>query len=101
MTPPVTYLAIFYDKIHPKTSYYAMHKRISEKQWTNLVDGNPDKEVELRQNEDAPMVKYKILEHRTFQIFTTMENCMYAVFDIEKVKKQVDIFNNQNLSVNR
>lgn len=69
-----------------------MYKRMSERQWTNLVDGHSGKEVELRQNEDAPMVKYKILEHRTFQIFNSVENVMYAVFDIEKVKKQASIF---------
>lgn len=101
MSVPVSFVAVFYDKALPKNTFYAMHKKISENQWTNLLDGIEGKQVELRQNDDAPMVKYKILEHRTFQIFNSVENVMYAIFDIEKVKPQKDIFNNKNLSVNR
>jgi hypothetical protein len=92
MSVPVSFVTVFYDKAHPKTSYYAMYKRVNERQWTNLTDGISGKEVELRQNDDAPIVKYKILEHRTFQIFNSVENVMYAIFDIEKVKKQSSIF---------
>jgi len=101
MAIPTTFITVFYDKAHPKTTYYAMHKRVAEKQFLNLIDGIPGKEVELRQNDEAPIVKYKILEHRTFQIFNSVENVMYAIFDIEKVKANKNIFNNKNLSVNR
>jgi len=80
------YIAIFYDRTLPKTYYYAMYKRVSEKTWANLLDGVMPKEVELRQNDEAPIIKYRVVEHRTFQIFTMLENQMYAVFDCERIK---------------
>ena len=92
MNIPVTFVAVFYDKAYPKNTYHAMYKRVNEKQWTNLLDGIDGKTVELRKNEEAKLEKYKVLEHRTFNMFSSVENVMYAVFDIEKLKPMTDIF---------
>lgn len=92
MNLTATYYAIFYDNNLPKTTAYAMYKRIPESQFINLLDGFGTKEVVLRQSEDAEMIKYRIVDHRTFNVFNTIENSMYAVFDCERVKAQKDIF---------
>ena len=86
------YYAIFYDVSKPKTLAYAMNKRISEKQWINLTDGIECKEVELRRDDDSKLTHYKVLGHVTFQIFNTVDNHYYAVFDVKVIPQHTNIF---------
>lgn len=74
------YYAIFYDVDLPKNDYYAMRKRISYLKWTNLLDDMGTKTITL----DG--VQYIILEIRTFKIINTVDNTLYLIADVEKVK---------------
>jgi hypothetical protein len=57
-----------------------MRKRISYLKWTNLMDEMGTKTVTL----DG--VDYIILEIRTFKIINTVDNTLYLVADVEKMK---------------
>lgn len=85
------YYGVFYDTDKPKTTYFAMHKRISEKTYFNLTDGMEGKNVELR-NVDDKIAKYKINSISTFSIFNSVDNHYFAVCDCEKIKEPQNIF---------
>ncbi len=75
------YYAIFYDVAFPKNDKYAMKKRINYFKYLNLTDDVFfNKEVELDK------VKYRILSHSTFTISNTVDNHLFVICDVEKIK---------------
>lgn len=74
------YYAVFYDVTKPKDDRFAMRKRINYFKYINLTDGMEEKTVEL----DG--VKYKITEVRSFKVINPVDNTLFLVCDVEKVK---------------
>ena len=74
------YYAVFYDVALPKDDRYAMRKKITYFKYINLTDDMGQKSVEL----DG--VKYNIKEIRTFKVLNTIDNTLYLIADVEKVK---------------
>lgn len=80
-----SYIAIFYDKDKPKTSLYADYKRISQKQFVNLSDGESQvKTVELF-SADGIKGRYRIVETMTFNTISLIETVSYVVCIGKKV----------------
>lgn len=90
VTAPI-YYAVFYDVNKPKTSYFAMHKRISEKQWFNITDGIEGKSVQLRSVDDK-IANYKIISQSIFSILNSVDNSFFVICDCQIIPKPSDIW---------
>jgi hypothetical protein len=75
------YFAIFFDVDKPRNDKFAIKRRINYAKYINLTDEVvPDKEVELDE------IKYKIVDHLTFNIINSVDNHHILVCGIEKIK---------------
>lgn len=80
------YVVVFYDVDKPLTWREAQHKRIDLKQAENLLDESvPDKQVILR-NSEGESASYKIVSRRTFYIVNSVDNCLFIICDVKKIK---------------
>jgi len=74
------YYAVFYDIAFPRNDKYAMRKKINYYKWMNLTDGIGEKQVELDGS------KYVIVEMRTFKMLNTVDNTLFLICDVIKIK---------------
>jgi hypothetical protein len=80
-----SYIAVFYEQNKPRTSIYALYKRISRDKYLNLTDGDSfTKTVELF-SEEGLNGRYQILETMTFNTVSLIENISYVICITKKV----------------
>lgn len=84
MNIPETFTAVFYDERYPKTSHYALWKRVSKQEYNNLTDGMEGKQVQLKES-DGTYSQYKIISQIDFNIDGIVTNQTFAIFICSKI----------------
>lgn len=77
------YYAVFFDTVKPRTTEYALNKRITAQMFRNLTDDNGTKTVELK-TVTGKVAEFKIISVTSFQILNTVDNSFFAVCDCKK-----------------
>lgn len=83
MQIPETFTAVFYDDRYPKDLHFAMHKKLSRKEWINLSDGIEGKLVQLRE-QNGDWSNYKITSQMNFNVDGVISNETYGIFICKK-----------------
>ena len=93
MNIPETFTAVFYDEKLPKTSHYAIYKKVSRQEYNNLTDGIEGKEVQLKEQSGA-YHNYKILSQIEFNIDGIVQNQVFVIFICSQIKPVLNQYDN-------
>ena len=81
-----TYIAVFFDVDLTMTRLFADYKRITKEKYYNLLDQTiPDKTIELTKK-DGTKIVYTIVATREFYMVNSIDNSLFLICDIKKVK---------------
>ena len=81
-----TYIAVFFDVDLPMTRLFSEHKRITKEKYYNLLDqAITDKTIELTKK-DGSKIAYTIVATREFYMVNSIDNSLFLICDIKKVK---------------
>jgi hypothetical protein len=86
------YHAVFFDTDIPQTRGNALNKRIKLKEYLNLTDEFPGKEVQLLPHGSEDPSTYIVTSVKTFHIYNTVDNSFFVICEVKRKPTITSIF---------